>query len=127
MSTIPQKKGVVLVGVLAVMLLMASAMALLAHSAVGMHETRKRAQLQQTAHLLVESGEAYIRSHKSEWAETPPTEPMTPDVTALLKPPLSGEVTIAIEQADTGHTYRIRARVMLNKMGASETRELKLD
>jgi hypothetical protein len=122
-----KRSGVVLVGVLAVMGLIAGVMTVLAHSSIGLHESRKHAAIERAACLMAESGVAYTKAHEEAWRAAVPTTPVLPDVRTILPPRMTGKLEISVEQTDGGVLCRIKSRVEQKGFAVTETRDVVLE
>ncbi len=110
MTSLPQRRGVMLTIVVMVMTIVAGVFAVLGANLTHQHRQRQADRVRLVSRAIAASAANYARSQWPAWSMTPPAAPMELDVAALVPPKMTGAATIEVVAKEGRSVCRVAAR-----------------
>jgi len=104
MRTPDQRRGFMLIIVLAAMALIAGIVAGMTYHAGALHAQLQQQRLDTTLRYATESAAAYVRLHREDWMNDPPTDSLILESDALTRSTNVAEITVNCEASAESQT-----------------------
>jgi hypothetical protein len=115
-----QRRGFLLGLVLMGMILIAGLLTLLATSAAHRYRVHRADRTRIAARAASESAAAWARANVHRWAESQPVEVIELDVSRLIPPQMSGQVTIDFPLKENRRVCRVSSLVTAGPVGSAD-------
>lgn len=111
MRTPHQRRGFMLIIVLAAMALIAGIVAGMTYHAGALHAQLQQQRLDATLRYATESAAAYVRLHHDDWINSPRTESLKLDSGALMRGAMTAEIKIDCDPTASPQTCVVKTKL----------------